>query len=187
MTLGSDRLGWLSASTSFPPIYIEGSGVHFVGQKYLRPLPRSSWLRGSLRLASAASRLRPPRLLNPLFPVRLASLLLPFALVSCASIVNSDGSTTVAVDTNPSGVRFSTSLAGVYGITPAQVTLPNSHPVEFTFQNPGQRKVTRTSRPRMSWWMAGNIVFGGLIGLVVDGLNPNACVHDDLIVDLAGS
>lgn len=88
----------------------------------------------------------------------------------CASIIH--GTTqTIPVGSDPAG-------ASVYvdgelrGVTPLTLRIRRGDPstdvkIELEGHQPSQRTIFR----EFSWWYAGNIVFGGLIGLVVDAVD----------------
>jgi hypothetical protein len=113
----------------------------------------------------------------------LAALTLAF-LASCASIINSNGFKSVEVSSNPPGSRFTSDAAGVTGITPAVVDMPNGRAVTFHFTLDGHEPQDLAVRPRMSGWILGNILFGGIIGLVVDAVSDGSRVHGDVSVNL---
>ena len=59
------------------------------------------------------------------------------------------------------------------GVTPAQVTLKTSvkafRPAKYSVVYAGQEGAYRTEVPRdINWWTAGNIIIGGIPGLLVD-------------------
>ena len=97
------------------------------------------------------------------------------ALTGCASIV-SNSKWPVRIDSNPSGqlvtVKNSTGATVSSGTTPLMVDLKSGDgyfgKAAYTIETGGG--VTRLD-PSFNWWYAGNIVFGGLIGmLIVDPL-----------------
>lgn len=122
-------------------------------------------------------------------PARIhLSLLLALAatLSSCASIF-AGSSSNVQVTSTPSGAKF-TSSAGVSGVTPAAVSLPNGLDVSFSFEGvDGYEPAEHVSHPRMSGWIVGNILLGGIVGLIVDIVNPDTRVHKDIRIELTPS
>lgn len=71
-------------------------------------------------------------------------------------------------------------------MTPAKLTLTRSESYTATFTKPDFPERIVKIEPRPSWWLAGNLIFGGLIGLIIDlatgsgmTLSPDA-VHMDL-------
>lgn len=95
---------------------------------------------------------------------------------SCASIVAGSNSD-VQVISNPPGLEFRTDT-GLHGVTPQLVSLPNGRTVNFMWEVNGTPGST-TSKPHISGWIAGNILFGGILGIIVDVVNPQARVHKD--------
>lgn len=114
----------------------------------------------------------------------LFALLLLTLASSCASIMNSNGFKTIEVSSNPPGASFTSDAAGVTGVTPAAVQMPNGKPVTFRFTLDGHEPQQLVARPRMSGWVVGNILFGGIIGLVIDVVNDNSMIHRDVSVNL---
>lgn len=92
-------------------------------------------------------------------------LLAALLLTGCATIINGR-SQSVEFDSRPSGADLT--VGSLKATTPAKLTLTRSESYTATFTKADfpERKVELTSRP--SWWLLGNAVFGGLIGLIVD-------------------
>jgi len=112
-------------------------------------------------------------------PAELGLIPLLFTLFSCASIMT--GSTdTVTITSTPSGARFSTNT-GVRGRTPMSVSVPASQDLVVEYSLPGYEPQGVVLESRMSAWVIGNIVFGGLIGLVIDVVNPDSRTHDSVV------
>lgn len=106
----------------------------------------------------------------------------PLLLVaSCATIVNGKSSE-VVVTSAPTGLSFTTN-SGLQGTTPATVSLPNGDEVIFSWVTPEGVEGTTVSKTRMSAWVIGNVVFGGLIGIVIDLVADGAYIHEgDLFI-----
>lgn len=97
-------------------------------------------------------------------------------LSGCASIV-SDSQYPVSIQSSPSQAKFevkdSTNRVVHTGVTPMTVTLDAgdgffkkaNYTVDFTAKN--GKKSTQTVSPTLDPWYFGNILFGGLIGLVI--------------------
>ena len=99
-------------------------------------------------------------------PVRtLMIALLSLALTGCASIINGR-SQSVDFESTPSGVDLS--VGGLKATTPAKLTLTRKETYTATFTKADFPDRTVTLEPRASWWLLGNVVFGGLIGLIID-------------------
>lgn len=100
-------------------------------------------------------------------------------LASCATIMNKDTSQ-LSVSSDPPGATFTTNVAGLSGSTPSIVSVPNGTTVQFTFALEGHDPISVESKPTRSSWIAGNILFGiigGVIGVVVDVNNPKTMIH----------
>ncbi len=105
----------------------------------------------------------------------LASMLLA-TLSGCSSIV-SDSSYPVAITSQPSNASFTITNedgATVHkGVTPSTVTLSSSNGffdgAEYTIicERDGFEPVTYTVTSSIDGWYFGNILFGGLIGLLI--------------------
>lgn len=108
-----------------------------------------------------------------------AAIVMPLALSACASIV-SQSDETFTLSSTPDNASFTIADengTNVYsGTTPITVTLPksggyfNGRDYTITFEREGYRpyRTTVSSGPS-GWYLAGNLVFGGLIGwLIVD-------------------
>lgn len=101
------------------------------------------------------------------------------SLCSCASIIT--GSTdSVTIQSNPTGARFETNT-GSKGVTPCTITVPDSETLDVTVKMDGYEDSSADLAPRMSGWLFGNILFGGLIGLGIDLVSGNWRTHDDKI------
>jgi len=106
-------------------------------------------------------------------PVAAAVVIL---FASCASIMT--GSTdTVTVESIPCGAYFR-SNTGARGRTPQTVIVPASEDLVVDYRLEGYEPQSAVAKSRVSAWIAGNILFGGLIGLVIDIVNPDARTHD---------
>lgn len=95
----------------------------------------------------------------------------------CASIVHG-GPRTVSINTSPSGAdvvitKTNTGMAVHSGKSPMTVSLPakggyfrgQSYTVSFKLE--GYQSTELVLRPTLSGWYLGNIVFGGLLGIIV--------------------
>jgi hypothetical protein len=81
------------------------------------------------------------------------------------------------VNSSPSGASFTTNT-GAKGTTPAKLEVPDDVDVEFRFELAGYADGTLTSSKHISPWVWGNIVFGGIIGLVIDFASGGVNTHD---------
>lgn len=91
---------------------------------------------------------------------------LTLPLTSCATIVTGSEDS-VKILSNPPGAAFTTN-AGASGVTPAAITIPDDLTLEVSYSLAGYRDQKALLEPRMSAWIFGNILIGGLIGLAVD-------------------
>lgn len=84
----------------------------------------------------------------------------------CASIVS--GSTQdVSIRSNPAGAAVL--INGMSsGTTPLTTDLKRKKRHQITIQKDGYLEEKRTTKRGFNWWYAGNIIFGGIIGLIVD-------------------
>ncbi|WP_246210412.1 hypothetical protein [Vibrio aquimaris] len=104
------------------------------------------------------------------------SALASIALSGCSSIV-SESDYPVSIHTNPEGASFTISNEGgqiVYkGITPSNITLSASagffdgETYTFKLKKEGYFDNTYVLESTVDGWYFGNILFGGLIGLLV--------------------
>jgi hypothetical protein len=59
------------------------------------------------------------------------------------------------------------------GATPVTVNLDRSRPHEIALDSPGYEPVHASVRPGVNPWLFGNILVGGVIGIVVDGVTES--------------
>ena len=98
---------------------------------------------------------------------------LPFA--SCASIIT--GSTDrVTINSSPQGASFTTN-SGDSGFTPSKIVVADDLDLEVHYSLPGYQDADVTANSRMSAWIFGNILIGGLIGLAIDLITGNYKTH----------
>lgn len=104
-----------------------------------------------------------------------------FVLISssCATIVT--GKTdTLAILSDPSGADFVTN-SGLSGTTPAELEVPSEEDITFTFTKAGFKDSVVLADSYMSKWVWGNLLFGGLIGVIVDFSTDTSHTHDKTI------
>jgi hypothetical protein len=95
--------------------------------------------------------------------------------VGCASIIHQT-TQQVPVKSNPEGAAITVSCGDVHNdpklVTPAVVTV-HRKPTHCTIslEKDGYKPAEVALRRDMSGWYLGNILFGGIIGLVVDAAN----------------
>jgi hypothetical protein len=107
-----------------------------------------------------------------------ALCLLTLGLLSggCASIIHG-GPRTIAVNTQPAGAKATVTKegGGVVSVntTPFTIALEpkkgyfKGQPYNIKLELPGYRPVEVAVRPELSGWYFANIVFGGLIGMLI--------------------
>jgi len=88
-------------------------------------------------------------------------------LSGCATIMHGGGSQTIGVSSTPSGATVAVDNVE-RGVTPLSVELKRNQPHTLVFSLEGYDGASATTSKKVSGWVWGNIVFGGLIGLVVD-------------------
>ena len=126
----------------------------------------------------------------------LVVVFLSLGATSCASIV-SKSSYPVAVRSNPSGAAFvihdEDGVEIHRGVTPATVTLDagssyfDREEYDVSFSLPGHPETSKRLEAKLDPWFFGNIIFGGLIGiLIVDPITGAMFkLPDELMTDLS--
>ncbi len=100
---------------------------------------------------------------------RIISLGLVAAMVSgCASIIHGSRQD-IRVVSNPSGAVVRVNLNNTATTTPGVLNL-NRKEIAYvlTFEKQGYKPVEVSLRRTIDGWLFGNIIFGGLIGIVID-------------------
>ena len=83
----------------------------------------------------------------------------------CATIISGEDQN-VAIRSNPSGAHVR--IDGlIEGTTPMMVDLARKKRHQIDVEHGGQ-KVTRGTTRGFNWWYLGNIIFGGVVGLIID-------------------
>jgi hypothetical protein len=96
----------------------------------------------------------------------------------CATIVNGT-SQTVAINTVPAGALLHLD-DGTSFTTPASLKLKRNRDYTITFTKDGYHPETRLAGRTASWWLAGNILVGGIIGLAIDVISGGGYrFHDE--------
>lgn len=99
----------------------------------------------------------------------LGVIFLGFALVSCASIIHGT-SQQVGIGSTPSGAKVTVSGQS-FGTTPTIADLKRSDNHIVKVDLDGYLTYETTLTKKVSGWVWGNILFGGLIGLAVDAIS----------------
>jgi len=97
-----------------------------------------------------------------------AMALIPVLLmqVGCASII-SQSDQSVRVRSEPSGAAVE--IGGMrYGTTPVMAKLRRKDRHEIKVTKEGYYDETRLTSRGFNWWFMGNIILGGIIGIVID-------------------
>jgi hypothetical protein len=93
-------------------------------------------------------------------------LLCPMLLMSCATIV-SGRSQKVSVNTNPDEAIVT--VNGMVQKSPCSFTLDRTTPsYQVKIEKVGYKTVTLAIKRGINGWVFGNIIFGGIIGIVID-------------------
>jgi hypothetical protein len=128
------------------------------------------------RASAALCGLRRGTLLVPVKSWILAPLL---SFASCATIITGSNDS-VNILSDPPGARFTTN-SGHQGTTPATISIPDKLDLEVAYALDGYGERTVVLRSRMSGWIFGNILIGGLVGLVVDLATGDYRTHDSSV------
>jgi len=102
--------------------------------------------------------------------MRIALLLaigLSIGSAGCATVVGGHKDKQVTIASEPPGAAVLVD-GQPYGATPAVVKLSRKSDHQVVISQPGYETATMTVRQKFNPWVLGNIVFGGLIGIVVD-------------------
>ena len=123
--------------------------------------------------------------------MRRFAVLLPLALLpACATIVNGS-SQTVTVSTTPPAATCTLDRVGqrigAIAATPGSVRLDKSkNDLSVTCAKDGYQTATVTHPPRFSGATFGNIIAGGVVGVIVDASSgANYTYPEDIRLDLA--
>jgi hypothetical protein len=102
----------------------------------------------------------------------------------CATIVNGRNQD-VPLASQPAGATVT--VDGLRATTPGTLTLKRDQDYKLVFTKEGFPERQATLEKKVSGWLAGNLLFGGLIGLVVDFISGGAykLSPDSVDVDMA--
>ena len=96
----------------------------------------------------------------------LAVLLCPLLLCSCATII-SGRTQKLPVNTNPIGAKITCN--GVEQVSPCVIMLDRNEPsYTIVIEKEGYEPTQIELKRGLNGWIVGNILFGGIIGVVVD-------------------
>ena len=106
----------------------------------------------------------------------------------CATIVHLGGSEELTVNSEPSGATVEVDGAE-RGVTPMSVKVERKQPHKVTVKKEGYEDSQTSVDSKLSLWVAGNILFGGVVGLLVDVLSGGGYTLEpsELAVNLQAS
>lgn len=95
-----------------------------------------------------------------------AAALVPLIVVACATIMHGS-SQEISIASQPSGATV-TIDGQPAGVTPVSAKLKRKSPHRIAITLSGYQPFELVTTRKVSGWVWGNLVFGGLIGLIVD-------------------
>lgn len=101
----------------------------------------------------------------------ILALLIPAAVISlsCGTIMHGS-SQNIGITSAPTGANVTIDNQK-FGVTPLVADLSRKSDHIISFELEGYQKADLTITKSVSGWVWGNIIFGGLIGLVVDAIS----------------
>lgn len=106
---------------------------------------------------------------------KIVSAVVCFALIiviyGCATIVHGT-QTKILISSEPAGATATIGNKNV--VTPATVILKNSESYQVIFKKDGYEDAYYNIDREMSGWVWGNLLLGGIIGLIVDNCSGGA-------------
>lgn len=114
-------------------------------------------------------------------------VLFMLSLTGCASIVDGAPDTINLMTSNSASVKAQmiSEQFGVQQITlPTFITVPKSCS-DITVQVIEDKKVNQSSAivsSSVNPWILGNVVFGGIPGILIDGATGNMCTYDSSVI-----
>ena len=104
----------------------------------------------------------------------LSAVMIGVLTAGCASIIHGSRQD-IRVTSNPSGAVVRVNLNNQATTTPGIVTL-NRKEIGYalTFEKQGYKPVEVSLRRTVDGWLFGNIIFGGLVGIVIDFASGSA-------------
>jgi PEGA domain-containing protein len=100
------------------------------------------------------------------FKVVSLAVFLPAIVAACATIMHGT-SQQVGINSQPAGATVVVDSQTI-GTTPVAAKLARKRSHHITLTMPGYQSFEMVTTRKTSGWVWGNIVFGGLIGLIVD-------------------
>ena len=119
---------------------------------------------------------------------KLTAVALLFACSGCASIIHQT-TQQIPVKSDPPGAAISVMCGDVYNdpklITPATITVHRKPAVcTIALAKDGYDRSETNLVREMSGWYLGNVIFGGIIGLIVDAANGAMWIRTPGAVDV---
>jgi hypothetical protein len=109
--------------------------------------------------------------------MKLIAFTLLALLPSCATIMT--GHTDyIALQSKPTGATYKTN-GGLTGVTPGGITVNEKEDVIVSFSKEGYQDTSIQIPSETSNWVWGNILIGGVIGLIVDFASDGMETHAD--------
>lgn len=96
----------------------------------------------------------------------IGAITLPL-LVGCASIITGT-SQQVSFSSDPSGAKVIIQPSGMQGTTPFTAKLKKGKSYIATAKKEGHEKAVQSIGTSFNGWVFGNLLFGGIIGLIID-------------------
>lgn len=101
----------------------------------------------------------------------IVALWLLFLQTGCASIVN-PGPEKLTVNTTPSEAQ--TNVNGMSGTSPKTFIVEKGKEANIDVKKEGHQSVSRFVGTTLDPWFFGNILFGGIIGIIIDLVSGNS-------------
>lgn len=117
----------------------------------------------------------------------ISALTIVLLITGCASIF-SGGPSWLSVETNPSNVQIK-----LYGIqngetitktTPCRVELNRNSDYKVVVETPHYKSDEVIIRRKIQGWFWGNILLGGIVGMVIDGASGNIWDHNQHLLTM---
>jgi predicted small secreted protein len=89
-----------------------------------------------------------------------------FMIAGCATIMSSSDQD-VQIKSNPIDAQIRVD-GMLMGKTPSLISLERKRRHELTIEKPGYQTRRITLSKKFNWWFAGNLIIGGLIGMIID-------------------
>lgn len=93
------------------------------------------------------------------------SVIILITIFSCASIINGTKQD-IRINSDPTGAQVS--IDGIKYTTPVVVKLKRGKNHSLLFTKEGYKPVTMKIDKELNAWVLGNLIFGGVIGIIID-------------------